>query len=573
MIPYAICLIRLLIAIIRKEVEDLVVRFWPGIVRPVVQVRQGQIQGITSKLPNGESYSYFKGIPYAKPPVKELRFRPPVPLDSFGTPLLKCLVDKNDFIQPHVLFKSFVTGTEDALYLNVYTPATANSNEKKIPVMVYIHGGGLEHGTASSFVYDPQYLVMQGVIVVTMFYRLGPFGFLSLPDAGVHGNFGLKDQRQALMWVQENIDRFGGDPQNVTLFGESAGSWSTYVHYLSPSSRKYFHRAICQSGDTCTESGLQIDAESKARKLAYLLGYRGSSDQEVIDVLRKAPAKVLARYQVLCNNEQEKTFPLRFPFRPVVEQLCSEDAILNQTPEKLLKSVDTIRIPMINGYTSNEGILGFKSNKHRLKKFDENPKWLVPELMGHPAGLNRTVVGDQIKQFYFGNKRIGLETSNEVTDLFSDHTFMTTSNLSAEWLAKYQPNAVQYHYVFSYVGRFNFTKALYKASNLKGASHGDDCLYLFNAAFLPRLPRASEEQKVREQFIRLWTNFAKYGDPTPDGDDLRFKWKPVKKVVRTSPDFDLDCLDITSELRMIQNPFQERKEFWRNMIKKYTNYL
>lgn len=198
MIPYAICLIRLLIAIIRKEVEDLVVRFWPGIVRPVVQVRQGQIQGITSKLPNGESYSYFKGIPYAKPPVKELRFRPPVPLDSFGTPLLKCLVDKNDFIQPHVLFKSFVTGTEDALYLNVYTPATANSNEKKIPVMVYIHGGGLEHGTASSFVYDPQYLVMQGVIVVTMFYRLGPFGFLSLPDAGVHGNFGLKDQVSSL---------------------------------------------------------------------------------------------------------------------------------------------------------------------------------------------------------------------------------------------------------------------------------------------------------------------------------------------------------------------------------------
>lgn len=257
----------------------------------------------------------------------------------------------------------------------------------------------------------------------------------------------------------------------------------------------------------------------------------------------------------------------------MVEHSCSEDAVLTQTPEKLLKSVDTIRMPLISGYTSNEGILGLTRNKHRLKKYNENPKWLVPELMGHPAGLNRTVVGDQIKQFYFGNKPIGLETSNQVTDLFSDHTFVTTSNLSAEWLAKYQPNAEQYHYVFSYCGRFNFAKALYGGTALQGASHGDDCLYLFNAAFLPKLPANSEEQQVRQQVVRLWTNFAKYGNPTPDGDNLGFRWKPVKKVHPSSASFDLDCLDITSVPRMIQNPFQERKEFWRGMIKKYTNYL
>ncbi|XP_062541501.1 neuroligin-4, X-linked-like [Armigeres subalbatus] len=573
MIPSVKCLIRLLIALIKRVFEDLFVLYWPGVQRPVVQVRQGRVQGVTAKLPNGKPYSYFKGIPYAKPPIGELRFRPPVPLERFDTPVLKCLIDRHDFIQPHVLSKSFVTGSEDALHLNVFTPAQNVSNEKKIPVMIYIHGGGLQNGTASSFVYDPQYLVMQGVIVITMSYRLGPFGFLCLPSAGVHGNFGLKDQRQALIWVQENIERFGGDPGNVTLFGESAGSWSTYLHYLSPSSRKYFHRAICQSGDTCTDSALQIDPEIKARKLAYLLGYRGSSDQEVIDILRKAPAKLLTKYQLLCDSEQERAFPLRYPFRPVIEQHESEDAILNQTPEKILKSRDSIRIPMINGYASNEGILALKSNKHRLRQFHQNPKWLVPELMGHPVGLNRTVVGDQIKQFYLGNKPIGLDTLNEVTDLFSDHTFVTTSNLSAEWLAKYQPNAKQYHYVFSFIGRFNFPKELYNASHLQGASHGDDCFHLFNAAFLPRVSVDSEEHKVRSFVVQLWANFAKYGDPTPDGGSLPVKWKPVMKMDPSSKTFDLDCLDITSEPRMIRNPFQERKEFWRAMIMKYTNYL
>lgn len=292
-----------------------------------------------------------------------------------------------------------------------------------------------------------------------------------------------------------------------------------------------------------------------------------------LDILRKAPARLIAKYQLECNSNQERGFPLKFPFRPVIEEHICEDTIISQSPEILLKSFDTIRMPIINGYLSNEGILGLKLNRHRLNQFHQNPEWLVPQLMGHPVGLNRTVVGDQVKQFYFGYKPIGLQTVNEITDLFSDHTFITTSNLSAEWLAKYQPNAEQYHYVFSYVGRLNFTKSLYNANSLHGASHGDDCFYLFNSAFLPQLSEEDEASKMRHTVVRLWTNFAKYGNPTPDCDSSNFKWLPVKKINPESTNFDLDCLDITSKVRMIRNPFQERKEFWRSMIKKYTNYL
>lgn len=199
MFVYVIILIRLAIALVKQFVNDVIVQYSPGIKRPIMQLRQGKVQGATDRLPNGQLYSYYKGIPYAKPPVGELRFRPPVPLDRFDKPVLKCLIDKTDFIQPHALFKSFVTGSEDALYLNVYSPAVSDSEENKFPVMVYIHGGGFEHGTASSFVYNPQYMVMQGVVIVTLFYRLGPFGFLCLPSAEVYGNFGLKDQVRKLL--------------------------------------------------------------------------------------------------------------------------------------------------------------------------------------------------------------------------------------------------------------------------------------------------------------------------------------------------------------------------------------
>ncbi|XP_053686891.1 acetylcholinesterase-like [Sabethes cyaneus] len=568
-------LLRLGTALVWQSLLDVYVQYWPGIERPIVAVKQGQVQGVTARLPNGSAYHYFKGIPYAKPPIGELRFCPPVALAKFPKPVLKCFVDKDDFSQPHQVFRySWIVGNEDALNLNVYTPELPSEDmTKRYPVMVYIHGGGLEHGTAGSFVYDPKYFVQNGVVVVTVFYRLGPFGFLCLPSEGVQGNFGLKDQRMALKWVHENIEAFGGDPDNVTLFGESAGGWSTYLHYLSANSRKYFHRAICQSGEACTDSILQIDPVGKARALARLLGYKGSSDREVLETLRKAPARRLAKLQELVISEEEKSLPLRFIFRPVIEQEDNEEAILSQPPEKTLKAFDTIKMPLIQGYTSGEGILSLSLNRHRLEKYDLNPEWLVPQFMGNPVDLNRTVVGEQIKQYYCKTGKIGWKTVNETSDLFSDTTFVIPANLSAEWLAKYQPNAVQYHYLFSFDGRFSIAKKLHNINQVEGASHGDDCMYMFSPSFLANLPNDSDEAQVRNTLVKMWTNFAKYNDPTPDAGGLNFKWKPVVKMGLEATSFDLDCLEINIKPKMVKNPYAERKEFWRELMRKYTNLI
>ncbi|XP_055612209.1 venom carboxylesterase-6-like [Uranotaenia lowii] len=561
------------LALLKYVLENLFVKYWPGVERPKISVRQGQVQGITAKLPNGQKYHYFKGIPYAKPPIGELRFCPPVPLEKFKTPLVKCFVDKSDFIQQDFLISSIVMGQEDALNLNVYTP-TLNGKDGGLPVMVFIHGGGMQTGTAGSFLYDPKHFVEQNVVFVTVYYRLGPFGFLYLPSVGVNGNFGLKDQRLALKWVNENIASFAGDPNNVTLFGESAGSWSTYLHYLSPNSRKFFHRVICQSGTACTSSSsLQLNPEGKARKLAKLLGYSGTSDQEVLDTLRKAPARLIAKHIKTIGAEDKEDLFYVFPFQPVIEPAESEEPIIAQPQEQTLKTFDSIQMPIISGYTSGEGILAYGINRHRLKVFNQRPDWLIPRMLGQIKNLDKQALGEQIRQFYLGMKTFGSDSVNEIVNLFGDNTFYTTQNLSSEWLAKYQPNALHYRYIFSFEGDFGIVKNLVRMDYAAGVSHADDLFYMFSPSLLPNLPKERDEYRVREIFISLWTNFAKFGDPTPDERLLGFRWTPVPPIDKESKSFDSDCLEIRPKPRIIRNPFQERKEFWRELIRKYTDYI
>uniref|UniRef100_A0A182FHW8 carboxylesterase n=1 Tax=Anopheles albimanus TaxID=7167 RepID=A0A182FHW8_ANOAL len=203
---YLVALTRLVIATIIFLVQHRWLRFWPPRDRPLVTVRQGKVRGISSILPNGKPYHYFKGIPYATAPVGELRFRAPVPLDRFRVPIVDCCVERADFVQLD-FFSGLVFGAESALYLNVYTPvrqlpgeqhgiptAAAAASGSGLPVMVFLHGGGFACGTGSSFFYAPDFFLQRNVIVVTVYYRLGPLGFLYLPEAGIEGNAGLKDQ-------------------------------------------------------------------------------------------------------------------------------------------------------------------------------------------------------------------------------------------------------------------------------------------------------------------------------------------------------------------------------------------
>ncbi|XP_026678740.1 pyrethroid hydrolase Ces2e-like isoform X2 [Diaphorina citri] len=212
----------------------------------IINTELGQIKGVqrSNALTNAALYS-FQGIPYAAPPVGDLRFRPPQAHPGWeGT--LDATKEGGICVQNDVMLGMFESGSDDCLYLNVYSPCiTAGANKA---VMVFVHGGGFTFGHPAEVFYGPDWLVAKDVVLVAIHYRVNIFGFLNLGLEECPGNVGLRDIMASLQWVQANISDFGGNPNNVTLFGESAGAASIHYLLMAPSTRGLFHRVIMQSG-------------------------------------------------------------------------------------------------------------------------------------------------------------------------------------------------------------------------------------------------------------------------------------------------------------------------------------
>lgn len=284
----------------------------------------------------------WEGIPYAEPPVGELRWQPPRPKTAW-------VGDWQAVKAGPVCAQSFklperellVRGEEDCLTLNIYAPAVAHA-----PVMVWLHGGSFQMGAGSN--YNPRLLAQeQGVVVVTLNYRLGPVGFLTERSlAGERGgNYGFADQQLALKWVRDNVAAFGGDARNVTLFGESAGGMSTCLHLLSPASRGLFDKAIIQSGP-CTMSGTVISrAEALLRGGAYSLALGcGVGD---VTCLRKVTSDAMIRVPA---PGLQLAGMIPFP-------LSAETDTVPAWPADAFKKGEFAPVPILMGTTANEGTL------------------------------------------------------------------------------------------------------------------------------------------------------------------------------------------------------------------------
>lgn len=221
-----------------------------------VLIDSGVLEGVAGRH---AEVAVFKGIPYASPPVGELRWRPPQPpaawegvrkADRFG-PICPQFIPAAGTFYHEEFYLEEQEQSEDCLYLNVWS--TAADGGKRSPVMVWFHGGGLVEGSGSLPSFDGEALALQGTVIVTVNYRLSVLGFLAHPELtaesehGSSGNYGMLDQTEALRWVQRNISAFGGDPGNVTIFGQSAGCFSVYSKLASPLAKGLFHKAICQS--------------------------------------------------------------------------------------------------------------------------------------------------------------------------------------------------------------------------------------------------------------------------------------------------------------------------------------
>ncbi|KAH8280824.1 hypothetical protein KR054_000261 [Drosophila jambulina] len=543
----------------------------------------GKVRGRYQKYRSGERGGYysFKGMRYGAAPTGARRFRAAEPEKPWSG-IRDASREGQSCPHKNMILDTF-KGDEDCLFVNVFTtrmPKKEDSGEQpKLPVMVWLHGGGFSFGSGNSFLYGPDYLVTEDIVLVTLNYRLGPLGFLTAgPDAP--GNQGLKDQVLALKWVRDNIAAFGGDPNQVTVFGESAGASSVQLLLLSPLSKGLFHRAISQSGSALNPWSMSASSSQRAARLAANLGYVGANNtEEILDFLRRVPAMKLVEAAPTTITAEDQRNNIGLPFVPVVEGYWNQDSqeeqfyeqpFLTQHPSDMYQTQNfNSDVAYMTGYNTHEAMLFIR----RLRK---NPQLLsiIENDFGRlvPQDLNVTHVHDrvtrEIRSFYLGNKHVGIESVDEMIALLTDLMFLQGIRRTARNHAKYG-NAPVYMYRFSFDGALGLYKRMLGIPR-PGVCHGDELGYLFKFGFFNlSLDPKSMEVQVKNRMVRMWTNFAKYGTPTPDTEDpyLTTKWAPIDP---TNVMNSLNYMDISANLAMKTNPEPERQRFWDEMYQHYN---
>ncbi|MGE0104948.1 MAG: carboxylesterase/lipase family protein [Blastocatellales bacterium] len=443
----------------------------------VVRTASGSLAG---RVESG--VATFKGIPYAAPPTGELRWRPPQPpakwdgvrqADKFSDSCMQILTrSRNPWTKEFMVQND---ASEDCLCLNVWTGAKLSAAEKR-PVLVWIHGGGFTEGSGEVVTYDGTELAKKGLVVVTINYRLGVFGFLSHPDLTAEspekssGNYGLLDSIAALKWVRDNIASFGGDPGNVTVAGQSAGAIAVHVLLASPLAKGLFHRAIAESGLGWTRGRvLRAAAEAEGLKWSQSKGAASIND------LRARPASEL----------------MGGPrFGPVVDGwLLPDDPGSSFTQGRLLNDV-----PVMAGLTADEG-----SSSPTYGK-------MPPDAF---INMSKQRFGDLADEF------LKLYPSND----------QTQSGLSQKQSARDQGLATVYLWATdraktakSKTYTWFFTRGIPWPEHPEfGAFHSSDFPYFFNNLKHLDRPWEPADRKLADAMSGYWVNFARTGDPNGRG--------------------------------------------------------
>lgn len=392
------------------------------------------------------------------------------------------------------------------LTINVYTPVFQSANKR--PVMVFIHIGGFKEGSGNPFLYGANYLVEKDIILVTFNYRLHALGFLSLGVKEAPGNAGMKDQVAALKWVRRNIAVFGGDPDNVTIFGESAGGASVSYHLVSPMSAGLFHKAIAQSGSSISQWALQKTPENNARIFAKAMGYNTEDPHELYKIFKNIPAHELVKVKVPRDNKNAHLNTLMFT--PTVEKVfdCVEP-FLTEDPYQLLLKGDYHKVPMIIGTTDQEGYF-FTGLEEHLQTVDIAHS--LPNQLHFPSESDKNRVAENIKKLYLSMEDESISQSCsaiiKLSRFYGEPYFNYPAMAETELLLK-SSNLPVYHYLLKYNGWRNVAKIVAGRPfwQARGATHADDIFYLF---YHPLIPSWFDTDMI-DKITTLWTNFAKYG--------------------------------------------------------------
>ena len=487
-----------------------------------------------SWLSGGKSnttYAAFQGIKYAQAPIGNLRFRPPVPFVPEENEVFD--VSKESRIAC-IQIPGGKEGQEDCLMLNVYVPRDIIEDpETKGAVMFFIHGGGFGTGSGFFSEYGPQHFMDRGVVMVMINYRLGPFGFLTLGNEIVPGNAGFRDQGLAMQWVQDNIANFGGDPGSVTIFGESAGGFSVASHILSPMSENLFQKAIIQSGAPFNPSWSAIVPENGLKWHQEFIEKLGCGEE--VDSL-----------ECLENVEADKindiglnmTYTIGASVWSLMPDMdFTQTPFMPGNPETLLSDGHFNKdVQVIIGFNKDEGVLWFAGQVAGVTSwddykdtFDTTGTKVLFEIPGNDIPQDLVDKAHKILEGYIGSiDNINEEHAQDLIYMGTDGRFTYGASKTIDYLV--QQGVDVFPYLLSYQGEFTILNVMNGLNvDNTGVAHGDDLFYLWDPFFEWEFgftgQLSGEDLLVRDTMMAAWTNFAKFGDPTPPDSGLP-TWTP-----------------------------------------------
>ena len=492
-----------------------------------VQTESGRVSGVYDEATGITS---FKGIPFAAPPVGELRWKEPQPAESWEG-IKKCTAFSASPVQgtpvPFSMWtQEFIAPkeplNEDCLYLNVWTGAKAAAEKR--PVLVYIYGGGFSSGSGAVPIYNGEEMAKKGLVFITFNYRVGVLGFLAHPELtaesehNASGNYGLLDQIAALKWVNKNIEAFGGDPNNVTIAGQSAGAFSVNYLVASPLTKGLIHRAIAESGGAVLSSS-QL-ARGSALEVAEEAGIQFAKSfkaQSIAELRKKTAEEILA---------------VRGPSSPIID-----GHVIPEPMNEIFVRGKQNDVPLILGWNEDEG---FGGPPQPAEKFKEQVKQRF---------------GDMADEFL---ALFPLSTEEEVKEIQNALGALQTFGVQSYKWMKYQNETAT-----SEVYLYRFERDVPYAEGMQdfGAFHTGEVPYAYNNLKMSPRPWEEIDYKLADVMSDYWVNFAKNGNP--NGESLP-EWQacspenPKAMIFNT----EVECKDLPNKeiLNFLENFYSRQSK-------------